>query len=68
LPLRDLIHSGLIPGHTLIFGSDAPIVPADPGDSIQAAVQRRRVGMPPGEEIGLEQSLTEHEAWKCFGI
>ena len=67
LPLRDMIESGLVPGQSLIFGSDAPIVPADPADSIQAAVQRRRVGMAPSDAIGPEQAIAAAEAWKCFG-
>jgi hypothetical protein len=42
--------------------------PANPGDSIQAAVQRRRLGMVPSEAIGLEQAISEADAWKCFRI
>lgn len=66
LPLRELIESGLEPGRTLIFGSDTPIVRPDPGDSIRAAVHRRREGMPGTDAIGLTQALTEDEAWACF--
>jgi hypothetical protein len=70
MPLRDLLQSGLVPGETLIFGSDAPIVRADPSDSLSAAVQRRRVEGSPGggptEAIGAEQALTDDEALRCF--
>ena len=66
LPLRDLIQSGLVPGETLIFGSDTPIVRPNPEDSIQAAVHRRRAGMPSGGAISPGQALTEQEAWACF--
>lgn len=66
LPLRDLIRHGLEPGRTLIFGSDVPIVPADPSDSIQAAVQRRRPDMPAPQAIAPTQALREAEAWACF--
>lgn len=66
LPLRDLIASGLEPGRTLLFGSDVPIVRADPADSIQAAVHRRRAGDPPGAAIAPEQAIDEATAWRCF--
>jgi predicted amidohydrolase YtcJ len=65
LPLRELIDSGLVPGESLVFGSDVPIVPADPLDSIRAAVGRR--GMAAGEAIAPAQAITEAEAWACFG-
>ncbi len=68
LPLRSLIESGCIPGKTLIFGSDVPIVRADHQDSIQAAVHRRRNGMPDSEAIGLNQRLTRDESLACFGV
>lgn len=67
LPLRELIDSGLTPGEGLLFGSDVPIVRADPRDSILAAVHRRREGMPASEAIGPGQAITEGEAWACFG-
>lgn len=66
-PLRSLIESGCTPGETLIFGSDVPIVRADHEDSIQAAVYRRRAGMPESDAIGLDQSLTTEESFACFG-
>ncbi len=66
LPLRSLIDAGCEPGRGLIFGSDTPIVRPDPGDSVQAAVERQRVGMGAGEAIGLGEAITEGEAWACF--
>lgn len=73
LPLRDLVDNGCRPQGgertgLLWFGSDAPIVPADPKDSIQAAVHRRRTGMPASDAIGIEQGLTAMQAWACFGV
>lgn len=75
LPLRDLIDSGLKPGRMghdgsgpgLVFGSDVPIVRADPGDSVQAAAHRRRLGAGPEDSIAPEQAISEAEAWECFG-
>lgn len=66
LPLRDLIAAGLVPGRTLIFGSDVPIVRADPQDSILAATLRRRPDMPVAAAVAPAQALTEREAWACF--
>ncbi len=68
LPLREMIDSGCKPGELLIFGSDAPIVAADPRDSLQAAVCRRRVGMREDEAIGIGQAISEAEAWRSFGV
>jgi len=68
LPLRELIDSGLEPGQGVVFGSDVPIVRADPGDSIRAAVHRRREGTPESEAIALSQAITEPEAWACFAL
>lgn len=65
-PIRELIESGLEPGTDLIFGSDVPIVRANPQDSIQAAVHRRRVGMKEPQAIALGQRITEDQAWECF--
>jgi len=66
LPLRDLIDSGLEPGTSLLFGSDVPIVRPNPGDSIAAAVSRRREGMGPYEAIASDQAIGEAQAWACF--
>jgi predicted amidohydrolase YtcJ len=66
LPLRELIDSGLIPGKTLIFGSDTPVVRPDPEDSIQAAVHRRRPGADLPQAIAPSQAITEAEAWQAF--
>lgn len=68
LPLRELISCGLVPGRTLVFGSDVPIVRADPEDSILAATRRRRGSSPARDAIAPEQSITEREAWECFGV
>ena len=72
LPLRELIDSGCTPtgmdgAGLLWFGSDVPIVRADPGDSIRAAVDRRGEGMGQGEAIAWGQRITEAEAWAAFG-
>ena len=72
LPLRELIDAGCEPGRMethpgvsgLVFGSDAPIVRADPGDSIQAAVERGR-GLE-ATTVSPRQSITAREAWSCF--
>lgn len=69
LPLRELIDAGCTPGGNdalLWFGSDVPIVRADPGDSVQAAVERRRTGRPVHEVIGWAQRVSEAEAWAAF--
>ncbi len=68
LPLRELIDAGCRPGELLWFGSDAPIVRANPEDSVSAAVLRRRAGAPPGAVIGPGQAISEAEAWGCFGV
>lgn len=67
LPVRELLDSGLGPGTGVVFGSDVPIVRADPGDSIQAAVHRRRANMPAEQAVSPEQSIDEPTAWACFG-
>ncbi len=73
LPLRELIDSGCRPGvdrgdeGLLWFGSDVPIVRADPGDSIAAATMRRREGMEEGEAVAPGQRISEEEAWAGFG-
>jgi predicted amidohydrolase YtcJ len=66
LPLRDLVQAGLVPGRTLIFGSDTPIVRPNPEDSIQAAVHRRRADSPASRAIAPLQAISEDEAWACF--
>jgi predicted amidohydrolase YtcJ len=67
LPLRELIDAGCTPGGVLWFGSDVPIVRPHPGDSIRAAVHRRREGMAPQETIAPAQAITDAEAWRSFG-
>lgn len=66
-PIRELIDSGLLPGVDLIFGSDVPIVRADPEDSIQAAVHRRRTDMDESQAMNLDQRISQEQAWACFG-
>lgn len=66
MPLRDLIGAGCVPGETLWFGSDVPIVGADPTDSIVAATMRRRQGMDEREAIAWNQRLDAAEAWQAF--
>jgi len=66
LPLRELIDAGCTPGSRLWFGSDAPIVRPDPGDSIQAAVHRRRPGAPEHAAIAFDQRIDEATARACF--
>ncbi len=66
LPLADLLDSGLEPGRSLLFGSDAPIVRPDPEDSIAAATLRRRPGSPASEAIAPAQAIDEATAWACF--
>ncbi len=68
MPWRDLIASGLVPGESLLFGSDVPVVRADPRDSVQAAVHRRRLGRPAAEAIGMNQALTEVQSLACFEV
>lgn len=66
LPLRELTERGCRPGGLLWFGSDVPIVGADPLDSIQAAVERRRRGMTERQAIALAQAISEVDAWAAF--
>lgn len=67
LPVRELLATGLVPGAGIVFGSDVPIVRADPTDSIQAAVHRRRANTPPEQAVSSEQAIEESTAWACFG-
>lgn len=68
LPIRELITAGLVPGETLIFGSDAPIVRADHTDSVLAATMRRRAGMDERDAVSIEHAVSEREALACFGV
>lgn len=69
-PLRDLIDSakdaGFSPEEIVWLGSDTPVVRPDPGDNLQAAVERRRAGAPAGEAIAPEQAITLEEALACM--
>ncbi|MBS0190027.1 MAG: amidohydrolase [Phycisphaerales bacterium] len=64
MPWRDLIDNGLRPGETLLFGSDVPVVGADPEDSVQAATFRGRKG--DTVSIGSGQAISHEEAAACF--
>lgn len=66
LPLRSLIDTGCTPGELLWFGSDTPIVRPDPGDSLQAAIERRRANASLEEAITADESVTPAEAVLCF--
>lgn len=66
LPLRELIDTGCAPGELMWFGSDTPIVRPHPGDSIQAAMHRRRPGMSAAAALAPEQAISELEAWAAF--
>lgn len=68
LPLRELIDAGCKPGELLWFGSDVPVVPADPMDSINAAMKRRRDGTPEREAIAWGQRIEAPEAWAAFCV
>lgn len=70
LPLRELFDAGCEPGRLdgpgLVFGSDAPIVRANPEDSVLAATRRVRADMAAGEAINAAQAIDESTAWRCF--
>jgi predicted amidohydrolase YtcJ len=71
LPLRELIQAGCVPGDLLWFGSDAPIVPADPVASVAAAVGRGELDVLGRIATGIEpiashQRLTDEESWRAF--
>jgi predicted amidohydrolase YtcJ len=76
MPIKALIDSGLTPGalvRGVIFGSDAPIVRADPGDSIAGATRgaASNPGAPlvPGlETLSPDQAIDERTAWSCFQV
>ncbi|TVQ31963.1 MAG: amidohydrolase [Phycisphaeraceae bacterium] len=69
-PVRDLIESarsaGRDPAELVWLGSDTPVVPPNPQDNIQGAVNRRRAGMPKTEAIAPEQAITRKEALACM--
>lgn len=64
MPWRDLLKAGCIAGKSLIFGSDVPVVRANPADSIQAAVERCRPGG--NVVIGRPQAISLAQAEACF--
>ncbi len=51
----------------MVFGSDVPIVRANPEDSILATTTRKRADMPCSAAIAAEQAIDERTAWACFG-
>ncbi|MEM0984238.1 MAG: amidohydrolase family protein [Planctomycetota bacterium] len=65
-PIRSLINAGCAPGELMWFGSDTPVVRPDPGDSLQAAIERRRVGMAETDAIGLSEAIDLETAAACF--
>jgi len=67
-PILSLIDAGCVPGELLWFGSDTPVVRPDPGDSLHAAIERRRVGMGPEGAIGPWEAIGPDEAAACFGV
>ncbi|MCB9845704.1 MAG: amidohydrolase family protein [Phycisphaeraceae bacterium] len=64
LPLRELIDAGCAPGELLVFGSDAPIVRANPADGILAATARAPHGLM--DRIAPHQAITASQAWAAF--
>lgn len=71
LPLRELLDAGCEPGRLdgpgLVFGSDAPIVRANPEDSVLAATHRARADMDFEDAINADQRVDPDTAWACFG-
>ena len=68
LPLSELINAGCEPGRLdgagVVFGSDVPIVRADPEDSLLGATER---GRGDGVRIGADQAIPRETALACFG-
>ena len=62
IPIRSLITAGA----KVWFGSDVPIVGADPEDSIRAAVYRRREGMGEERAINKPEEIPESACLRCF--
>jgi predicted amidohydrolase YtcJ len=71
-PLRDLIDAaratGRAPGSLIWMGSDAPVVPAEPADNVQAATGRCRAGMDPAGAIAPAQAITAEQALALHGL
>lgn len=64
MPWHDLVAAGLVPGETLLFGSDVPVVRANPEDSVRAATERRRRDTE--SPIAGRQAISDAQAWECF--
>lgn len=69
-PVRELIASAERAGQAawelVWLGSDAPVVPPRPEDTLQAAVERRRAGMDRSRAIGMDQSVSREAALSCL--
>lgn len=50
----------------LVFGSDVPIVPADPEHSVAAARDRGPTGLPSQHRPAPDQSVAAADSWRCF--
>lgn len=73
LPVRSLIDAGCLPGQSLLFGSDTPIVRPNPADSILAATKRQRDGSLPslprdGGPITPDQAISLDQAMQAFAV
>lgn len=69
-PVRELIEAaedaGFEAQDLVWFGSDTPIVPPTPADNLQAAVERRRVGMSPADAVAPAQAISMETALACM--
>lgn len=67
-PMADLEYeargAGLDPASVIWLGSDAPVVPPEPGDNVQAAVHRCRAG--DSRKIAPEQAIDEGLCWSMM--
>lgn len=73
LPIQELLATGLVPGQSLLFGSDTPIVRPDPSDSVLASVHRTRTtptpaGIPHARPIAPSEAIDTTTAWACFSV
>lgn len=62
-PVRDLVEAagarGVRAEQMVWFGSDTPVVDPSPSDNVQAAVHRRRAGMPADAMVAAAQAVDE---------
>ncbi|TVQ78860.1 MAG: hypothetical protein EA380_05390, partial [Phycisphaeraceae bacterium] len=65
-PVRDLVEAaeahGVRAEEVVWFGSDTPVVDPSPSDNVQAAVHRRRAGMPADAMVAPGQAVDEATA------